>query len=165
MQASPATKVEPDAVAVPELALDLHAVLGFLLNASTPDVLDALAELDLSLTHMKLLHLLEQGERESVKDLGEAVGLSLPAASRAVDCLFQRGLVERREDEHDRRVKRVRPTPAGREAVRRLNDARLTALEQFISTLSAADQRRLDRALKPILARAEVAQHRPERTR
>ena len=52
--------------------------------------------------------------RVSVKELAEELGLSLPGASRAVDALLQRGLVERREDEHDRRMKRAArsPTPA-----------------------------------------------------
>ena len=40
--------------------------------------------------------------------------MSLPNASRTVDGLLQRGLVERREDEHDRRVKRVGAQREGR---------------------------------------------------
>ena len=41
-------------------------------------------------------------------------------ASRTVEGLLQRGLVERREDEHDRRMKRVRITKAGGAAVARI---------------------------------------------
>ena len=51
--------------------------------------------------------------------------MSLPATSRTVDGLLQRGLLERREDEHDRRIKRVRLTDEGRDVVDRIDTARL----------------------------------------
>ena len=68
--------------------------------------------LDLSFTQFKALTAAADGE-PTVKALAERLGLSLPGASRAVDQLARRGLLDRREDADDRRCKRLRsPTPA-----------------------------------------------------
>ena len=107
-------------------------------------------ELDLTLTQVKALTALSTAEL-TVKDLAERLGLSLPGASRAVDALVARGLLGRREDTADRRMKRLRATDAGRHALRRLDDARLAGLEQFTAQLPAAQRKRLSGALRPIL--------------
>ena len=58
---------------------------------------EMVAELDSSFSQVKMLFLLEDGGEHSVKELASHLGLSLPAASRAVDGLIQRGCVTRRE--------------------------------------------------------------------
>jgi DNA-binding MarR family transcriptional regulator len=144
------------------LAGDLFAVLGYLLRSTAPDMFRTLGELGLSLTQVKLLHALDDPERElSLKDLAECLSFSLPAASRAIDGLHQRGYVHRREDEHDRRMKRVRMTAAGTRALNRLNRTRLAHLEEFAATMTPAERRRLVAALAPLLARPDIAAARP----
>ena len=107
-----------------------------------------LAELDLTFTHMKTLHMLGGCREElSVKELSAMLSASMPNASRIVDSLQKRGFVERREDEHDRRIKRVRITEDGREVVQRINAARLEGLEAFTASLTDAQRRRLSGAL------------------
>jgi DNA-binding MarR family transcriptional regulator len=119
-------------------------------------------ELDLTLTQLKALHALDIAAQEtSVKELAEAMGLSLPAASRTVEGLLRRGYLERREDEHDRRVKRLRLTPAGHDALERLNRARLAGLEQFAVTLTDEERTRLSGAIASLLARDEIRACRP----
>jgi DNA-binding MarR family transcriptional regulator len=108
-------------------------------------------ELDLTLTQVKALTALSAGEL-TVKDLAERLGLSLPGASRAVDALVDRGLLDRREDPSDRRMKRLRCTDPGRDALRRLDEARLVGVAQFTATLPSAQRERLSAALAPILA-------------
>jgi len=133
-----------------------------LMRTTTPDLFRTLGELDLSLTQVKLLHALEDSERElSLKDLSEALSLSLPAASRAIEVLHHHGYVNRREDEHDRRMKRVTITRAGGAVVQRFNQTRLARLEELAATMTPAEQRRLTAALAPLLARPEIAQARP----
>jgi len=107
-------------------------------------------ELDLTLTQVKALCALSDHEL-TVKELAERLGLSLPGASRAVDVLVERGLLGRREDTTDRRMKRLRCTDAGRRALERLDEARLAGLEQFTATLPPAQAKRLSGALRPIL--------------
>jgi DNA-binding MarR family transcriptional regulator len=100
-----------------------------------------LGELDLTMTQMKTLGLLDDCVDEvSVKELSERLGLSLPATSRTVDGLLRRGLLSRHEDTEDRRVKRVRLTDAGSAMVDQIVTARLQGLEAYATTLSD-DQR------------------------
>jgi DNA-binding MarR family transcriptional regulator len=130
------------------------------------DFYELVEELDLTLTQLKALHALDlAAEEASVKELGEALGLSLPAASRTVEGLLRRGYLERREDDRDRRVKRVRLTPAGRNAVERLNRARLAGLESFASTLTQTQRARLAGAIESLLARDEIRACRPSARR
>jgi DNA-binding MarR family transcriptional regulator len=119
-----------------------------ILKGSTRDLYRLLSELDLSMTQLKLLHVLVECETEiSVKELAEALAMSLPNASRTVDALLQRGLVERREDSIDRRVKRVGATDAARDLIDRVDTARLHGLEAWAAELSPVQRRKLLDAL------------------
>jgi DNA-binding MarR family transcriptional regulator len=105
-------------------------------------------ELDLTITQMKALHALSDCVGEvSVKELADRLGMSLPGASRTVDALLRRGWLERREDEHDRRMKRVGITDPGREVVHRIDNARLVGIEQYTASLSPEQRSRLAGAL------------------
>ena len=59
-------------------------------------------------------------------------------------------------------MKRVCLTDGGRTVIRRLNAARLSGLEQFAQTLTAAERRSLASALSRLLEREDVAACRPE---
>lgn len=144
MQANDAaTQVTPRA-----LAAALHTFWLSLMRESAQAMYGVLGELDLSMSQMKTLHLLDACRTEcTVKELAEQTGFSLPNTSRTVDGLLKRGYVERREDEHDRRMKRLRITQAGRAAVERINTARLAGLEQYTATLSDEQRAALHAAL------------------
>ena len=144
MQASSAGAEATPAVLAAEL-LDLWRVI---LKGSTRDLYRLLAELDLSMTQLKLLHVLVECEVEvSVKELAEALAMSLPNASRTVDALLQRGLVERREDPDDRRVKLVGVTAEARELIDRVDTVRLHGLEGWAAQLSPVQRQALLDAL------------------
>jgi DNA-binding MarR family transcriptional regulator len=127
--------------------------------------LEAVDELGLSLTQLKALQILstEEAPELSLKQLGDAVGLSLPAISRAVDGLVQRGFVTRTEDTEDRRVKRVRTTEAGDELVGQLVDIRFTQLGKYVETLTPRERSKLAAALDVLLEREEIANLLPRR--
>lgn len=145
------------------MAADLYALLVYLHKDCNPDLLEAVGSLELSLTQLKLLHYLEDAPSElTLKEAAALVHVSLPAASRMVDDLVRRELVERHEDPDDRRMKRVRPTDKARSVIRRVNAARLNSLEEFTHNLSEEDRRALAQALDRLLARPEVAECRPE---
>jgi DNA-binding MarR family transcriptional regulator len=146
-----------------ELASDLYALVVFLHKNCNADLFEAMGALELSMTQIKLLHQLEGATRElTLKEAAELVLLSLPAASRTVDDLVRRGMVQRHEDEADRRMKRVSLTDRGRSVIRRLNAARLNSLEQFTQTLTDGEREALAGALKELLRRPDVAVCRPE---
>jgi DNA-binding MarR family transcriptional regulator len=151
------------APAVSSLASDLYALVVFLHKNCNPDLFEAIGAVELTLTQIKLLHHLEVQPHElTLKEAAEAVHVSLPAASRMVDDLVRRGFAQRREDEEDRRMKRVCLTDGGRTVIRRLNAARLNRLEQFTQTLTADERESLAQALAHLLERDDIADCRPE---
>jgi len=151
------------AAARDQLTRDTYALMSYLMREATLGTLNTIAELEISFTQMKALCALEaDGEDRSVKALAESMKVSLPAMSRAVDGLYERGFVQREEDPVDRRMKRVRLTDAGRSVPRLFNEKRLSALAEFIATLAEDEAAELERALALILERREeIAAHRP----
>jgi DNA-binding MarR family transcriptional regulator len=114
------------------------------------------AELDLSFSQICTMFILDTSDHEpAVHELAERLGLSVAAAGRAVDALVREGLVARREDEHDRRVKRVSLLPAGAALIGRLTEAHQEPLRLFVERLSARERADLFNVLAPILARPE----------
>jgi DNA-binding MarR family transcriptional regulator len=131
-----------------ELAADLLGLWHFLIKGGAKALYALLDELDLGLSHIKTLHTLaDLGEEVSVKELAEDMGMSLPGASRLADALHQRGYLDRREDERDRRTKRLRITPAGRAVVERIDTVRLQSLAGFSAGLSQEQRDALHAAL------------------
>jgi DNA-binding MarR family transcriptional regulator len=145
------------------LIRDMYALASYLMRASNVGTFNRVAELDLSFTQIKALCTMDLDESEpSLKGLAESMKVSLPAMSRAVDGLYVRGLVDRCEDPEDRRMKRIRPTEAGRAVSATLNAGRLIGMQEFLTSLDDDQARALGAALRPILAdRPEIAALRP----
>ena len=147
MQAMTATKQ----VSSRKLAAELLELWHHLMRGSSQQMYALIAELDVSITHMKTLHILADGGSElSVKELSDRLGLSLPGASRIVDALMRRGWLERREDPDDRRMKRVRITDEGRKVLDRIEAARLAGLEDYAASLTPEQRTRLSSALSDL---------------
>jgi DNA-binding MarR family transcriptional regulator len=116
--------------------------------------MDVAAELDLSLSQIRALLALWRAEEPlSLGELAREVGLSDAAAVRMVDGLLRGGLVVRREDGRDRRIKRITLGDAGDEAVRRLVAAKRDGLERFARALEPDELVALTGAFEPIVAR------------
>lgn len=125
----------------------------YLNRKSSADLFRMVAELDCTFSQVKMLFLLEDGGEHSVKEIAERLGLSLPAASRAVDGLIQRGYVSRRESATDRRSRLVALTQDGQAVVERVLRARLHTLEAFADELTPEERDCLYTALLPIVER------------
>jgi DNA-binding MarR family transcriptional regulator len=160
---SPAADATTTSSESANLAHDLFALITYLHKSCTADLFEALGAVELSLSQVKLLHHLEDRSRElTLKQAAEVVHVSLPAASRMVDDLVQRGFVARQEDVEDRRMKRVRITDAGDMVIRRLNAARLVGLEEFVERLGDDERQVLGQLLDRLLERPEIACSRPQ---
>lgn len=79
-----------------------------------------LLELNLTMPQLKVLVTLEQLGAAAGQDLARRTGAALPTLTGIVDRLVIAGLVQRREDSRDRRVRLVELTPKGTELLRRL---------------------------------------------
>ncbi len=93
-----------------------------------------------------------------VSDLAELFGVSVPSMSRAVDALVKAKLATRVEDPEDRRVRRVKITTKGKDLVATIVTVRMTGIEAFVTTLTAAQRRKLDAAVEALMDREDLAQ-------
>lgn len=87
----------------------------------------------------------------SVNAIAEQVQLSLAAAGRTVDKLVCGGLVDRREDPTDRRVKRISLTDGGRRYLETHLAVKHETVRHFVANLPADMRDELCAALRPIV--------------
>jgi DNA-binding MarR family transcriptional regulator len=108
------------------------------------------AELDLAPMQAKALHELNAEPPISMRELAERLKSDPSNITGLVDRLEARGLVERRPDPNDRRIKGLALTPAGEKMRERLF-ARLYSAPSTVAHLSERDQRALRDVLLKIL--------------
>jgi DNA-binding MarR family transcriptional regulator len=135
------------------VAQDLGLVLKQIMRSTNHDFFAALDAAGLSFTQVKCLGLLNEADALSLSTLADELVLSLPAVSRAVDVLVQRGEVTRIEDARDRRSKLVTITPRGRRSFEKLVAVRRAGVERLLAELDATELDELQAALQPILRR------------
>ncbi|MBV6760931.1 MULTISPECIES: MarR family winged helix-turn-helix transcriptional regulator [Rhodococcus] len=124
-----------------------------LLSAGESESMDNLIELDLTFSQVRMLFALGQhGEPLPINEVAERLRLSVAAAGRNVDQLVKLGLVVRREDERDRRVKRVSLSEAGHKVTNQHIDCKRDQLRRFAWRVPESERTRLIEALQPILA-------------
>jgi DNA-binding MarR family transcriptional regulator len=111
----------------------------------------AVAELDLAPVQAKALHELDVEPPISMRELAERLKADPSNVTGLIDRLEARGLVERRADPKDRRIKGLALTPAGATLRERLF-ARLYSAPRSVAELSARDQRVLKDVLERILS-------------
>ncbi len=131
----------------------LETFLRGTMNLAEVEGIDRLIELDLSMSQARILHVLAYcGGPMPIHALADRLRLSVAATGRNVDRLVQDGLVERREDSTDRRVKQVSLLEAGIAAVDQHVEAKRAAVRTLIDRLSTEQADQLLAALEPIVA-------------
>lgn len=159
MQASitPQDVIPPGSTALPDsLTRDLITFVNRLMSSTGRDLFAAMEQAGLSITQVKCLNVLYDAEGpQSLGEVSEHLGLSLPAISRAVDVLVQRGYVKRDEDPRDRRSKLVAVTKRGRATSERLLALRMAGIKTFVEHLEPAEQQALADALSPVIKRMD----------
>src|SRR3954451_21564294 len=145
--------VQATSATTTQLSEVMAPLWAYLNRKSSAELFKMVAELDSSFSQVKMMFLLEDGGEHSVKDIPPPLGLSLPASSRAVDGLIQRGWVTRRESAEDRRSRLIALTDDGRAVYDRVLRARLKTLERFADELTPEERATLTAALLPIVER------------
>jgi DNA-binding MarR family transcriptional regulator len=145
-----------------ETAARISALLRHLFLYDRGNLLRVIEESGLSMTQSKALLELgglgETTEARQVSDLAEALGVSVPSMSRAVDGLVKKRLATRVEDPEDRRVRRIAITARGKKLVDTLMVVRQAGMETFAASLTAAQRRKLDAAIDSLMDRADIAE-------
>ncbi len=136
-----------------ELSEAIAPVWAFINRRSSASLFQVVADLGSSFSQVKMLFLLEDGGEHSVKEIANRLGLSLPAASRAIDGLLEKDYVTRRESAEDRRSRLVELTEHGREVIARVHRARVETLATFAEDLTESERQGLYDAILPIAER------------
>lgn len=114
--------------------------------------MSAFADIDLSFSQVRMLMVLAYVDRAlPINRIAEHLCLTLPSAGRNVERLLREGLVVREEDPHDRRVKLVELTRAGRDLVSQHFECHRSMLADLTQRLPEADRVRIAAALTPVL--------------
>ncbi|GGR52916.1 MULTISPECIES: MarR family winged helix-turn-helix transcriptional regulator [Streptomyces] len=111
---------------------------------------------DMSLTSAATLATLERTGPRRVTDLAVVEGVTQPAMTALVRVLEESGLVERRDDASDKRVKLVCLTEAGASYVRTRRQAGVQAFERLIGKLTGDEVEALAAALPALEHLAEL---------
>ncbi|MGB6039863.1 MAG: MarR family transcriptional regulator [Gordonia sp. (in: high G+C Gram-positive bacteria)] len=102
----------------------------------------------MTLSQLRMLMVLSRSEHDlSVNELADAVGLSLAAAGRGADRLVAINLITRREDESDRRVKRLSISETGRELIANQFRIRDTEVAEIVAEIPSDIRGRITSAL------------------
>ena len=110
-------------------------------------ILHTFGDFDFSLPQLATLLLLDEEGELTIKQVTEILGRSVSATSRLLDQLVERGMISRREDERDRRVKRVAITEIGRTLIATLEQRRADAQIVVMEYLSAEERADVTRAM------------------
>jgi DNA-binding MarR family transcriptional regulator len=142
---------------VPADSDDLYDVLTRfvtrLINVAESDGMDAMIDLDLSFSQVRMVFLLAKtAEPMSIHAIAAGIGLSDAAAGRNVEQLSKIGVVERQESPDDRRVKLVTLAPTGQHLAATHMDAKRDTIKAFAAALPTDQRDHLHRALSDILA-------------
>ncbi|HLX55748.1 MAG TPA: MarR family transcriptional regulator [Ktedonobacteraceae bacterium] len=123
------------------------------------------SDFDVSAIQFVTLHLLVSEGELAIKRVAEILGRSVSATSRMLDQLVERGWVCRREDEHDRRVKRVSSSERGRSFVDALEQKRVETQLVVMAYLSPEERAVVAQAMQLLAdaARRHALEH-PEPT-
>ena len=117
---------------------------------------DPLLTANLTMPQFRLLLVLALRGGASGHDLAESMGVSLATITGIVDRLAAQGLVTRREDPRDRRVRRVELTAAGRGLVDDIAAAGTASQRRLLDRLSLDDLAILERAFGLLADAAEA---------
>ena len=143
-----------------ELARNIRRFRRAIWRDTVLDLTRDFGDFEFSLPQMVVLLLLEEREIK-IKRLSELLGRSASATGRLVEQLVRRNLVSRREDERDRRTKRVAITERGRSLVDTLEQRRANAQVAVMRYLSDEERAEVARVME-LLAEAGERRKRDE---
>ena len=109
---------------------------------------------------LKVLILLSRHDGIASQVLTRHLGVTLATLSGIVDRLVTHGYVTRTEDPHDRRIRRIHLSPAGREVLTEIMDSGNRAQQRLLSRLDDETLLMLETVLERLLdaARADAAE-------
>ncbi|MDH2430569.1 MarR family transcriptional regulator [Sphaerisporangium sp. TRM90804] len=114
-----------------------------------------LLALSLTMQQLKVALILAHRGSVSGQELAHALGTGLGTVTGIVDRLVAQGLVARREDPDDRRIRRVELTDAGRHMTEEFADAGLSRFRELLGRLDLDTLRQADHVMRALLVAAD----------
>ena len=93
------------------------------------------SEEHLSFSQVAALHIIDRDKTVNVNDISNKLNLSMSATSRMIDELVKKELIQRKEDQDNRRAKIISLTPAGETFMNNLSVERVKIIELSASTM------------------------------
>jgi DNA-binding MarR family transcriptional regulator len=112
---------------------------------------ERIAEVDLNPPLFRILNLIDAAEGRSQQAIGEAIQVPPSRMVALVDELEQRGLVERRPNPADRRVRALYLTRKGRSALTRGREIAGSHEEEITRGMSESERTRLTKLLQKMV--------------
>jgi MarR family transcriptional regulator, 2-MHQ and catechol-resistance regulon repressor len=137
-------------------ALKLYVVLARATNAVNRRVRDEIDGHELTETEFGILEALYHKGPLLLGDVQRKILLSSGGVTYTVDRLADKGLVERRECQSDRRARYAALTPKGEALIARIFPDHAECIERTLSVLSAREQEELTTLLKKLGTSAEA---------
>jgi DNA-binding MarR family transcriptional regulator len=143
-----ASVLAPSAEGIAERIEELVRVLNPL-DEPAPPWLDQ----ELTFSQLRVLYLLSEQGPITMSRLAEVLAVTPATATGVIERLEKRGLAERSHRGDDRRIVECSLSDAGRQMVGAATGARLDQMRQWVSVLTPAELRRLDRLLSNVIDR------------
>jgi DNA-binding MarR family transcriptional regulator len=116
-----------------------------------------LASLEMSSAQFTVIATLHMGFAKSASDLCKGIQYDAGAMTRMLDRLEEKGLLRRSRDPTDRRLVNLELTEKGTEALPRMRDISMRALNRFLQGFSKAEARQLEGLLTRMMENAVKA--------
>ena len=124
--------------------LDEIGVLEFrLLSSSLPEQTSSLLDYDLTLQQLRVFAFILTHGQIPISKVAEALGVKPNVTTGIVQRLVERGLIERHEDPHDRRIRLVTVTDRGLALIDELSGIVLAKGRELLERLSDQQLREL----------------------
>lgn len=104
----------------------------------------------LTVPQFRTLCYVDSSTGSTLSEVADFIGLSLPAMSRLVDGLADKGLIKRRPCQDDRRLVRLSLTASGQSAIRGARALAQTKLAEVIDRLGSLEQNSLVEAMRMV---------------
>ncbi|MBN2006402.1 MAG: MarR family transcriptional regulator [Anaerolineae bacterium] len=132
----------------------LRESLGVLMHHTMRNMFVFARENNLSMPQMGALTNLFRQDVRGVSNIGDELGVTSAAASQMLERLVQQGLIERQEDLHDRRVKKIIMTDKGRRMIHEGFRARQKWLDDLALLFTPAEREQIGAALSILVEKA-----------
>ncbi len=107
-------------------------------------------EFNVPLSHVQVMAMLHDNGPMNVSEISRRLGIAKPNITPLIDRLIADQFVERRRDEHDRRMVIVSICPLGVERLMEIRDMMQELVAEWAVTLSASELKELNESLRTI---------------